>query len=94
MDAMTEHDENRGTNPGEVETYPRFRSHYLPRSRQGWIAVLLFLGLFAFTQPPLVYVVANRIEPTIFGLPFLYSYLLVIYLALISVLIWAQRRKI
>ena len=92
---MTEQD-GRATrhDSTDSEAYPRFRSHYLPRTRSGWIAVVLFLGLFAFTQPPLVYVLANRIEPTIFGLPFLYSYLLVIYVALIGVLIWAQRRQI
>ena len=30
-----------------------FRSHYLPRSHQGWIAVLAFLGLMALAQPPI-----------------------------------------
>ena len=74
--------------------YPAYRSHYLPRTPQGWIAVILFLGLFAFTQPPLVYALANRVEPWLLGFPFLYTYLLVIYVALIAVLIWAQRRGI
>jgi hypothetical protein len=76
----------------ESDEYPVYRSHFLPRTKPGWIAVTLFLGLFAFTQPPLVYVLANRIEPSVFGLPFLYTYLLVIYFALIAVLIWAVRR--
>jgi hypothetical protein len=74
--------------------YPAYRSHYRPRTRQGWIAVLTFLGLFAFTQPPFVNTLANRITPWFFGLPFLYVYLLFIYIALIAVLIWAQRRGI
>ncbi len=80
-------DRRRGEND-----YPVFRSHLVPRTRAGRVATILFLGLFALTQPPLVYVIANRIEPTVAGLPFLYVYLLVVYLALIAVLIWACRR--
>ncbi len=72
--------------------YPEFRSHYVPRTRAGWIAVISFLVLFAATQPPVVHTLANRIEPWVFGLPFLYTYLLVIYFALIAVMIWAGRR--
>lgn len=53
---------------------------------------MLFLSLFALTQPPFVYTLANRVEPWVLGLPFLYAYLLVIYFALIGVLIWARRR--
>ena len=78
----------------ERDGYPNFRSHFLPRSRQGWIAVTSFLGLFILTQPPLVYLVANRIEPWIFGFPFLYTYLLILYVAMIGVLIWAQRQGV
>ena len=74
--------------------YPRYRSHYLPRTRRGWITVLLFVGLFAFTQPPLVYVIANRVEPWLFGVPFLYAYLLFIYCALIAVLFRARRKEL
>jgi hypothetical protein len=79
---------------GERTDYPRFRSHYLPRTRDGWIAVVAFFGLFALTQPPIVNTVANRITPWLFGLPFLYAYLLLVYVGLIGVLIWAQRRGI
>ena len=71
-----------------------FRSHLLPRTREGWVAVLLFLGLFALVEPPFVHSVANRIEPWLLGFPFLYTYLLVIYTALIGVLIWALRRRL
>ena len=67
-------------------------SHFRPRTSAGWVAVGLFLGLFAFTQPPLVFVLGNRIEPDLLGVPFLYVYLLVLYTALIGVLIWAQRK--
>lgn len=86
-------DEDAPVKGGPSEPYPRFRSHFLPRTRDGWIAVTLFFGLFALTQPPLLYA-ANRITPWVLGLPFLYAYLLAIYCALIAVLIWAQRRGI
>jgi hypothetical protein len=46
----------------------------------------------ALAQPPLVYLVANRVEPWVLGLPFLYAYLLAVYCALIGVLFWAKRR--
>ena len=76
----------------ERSKHPRQRSHYLPRTWAGRIAVALFLALFALTQPPFVYELANRVEPWILGTPFLYAYLLVLYCALILVLIWAYRR--
>ena len=58
------------------------------------MAVILFLALFALTQPPIVNGLANRIEPWILGLPFLYAYLLGLYLLLIGVLNWARRKDI
>ena len=69
-------------------------NHFRPRTRDGRNAVWLFLALFAFTQPPLVFAVANRTEPWLLGFPFLYLYLLLIYLALIAVLVWAFRRGV
>jgi|GEM_PF-511778 len=91
-----------GKEPGEGPPAPSvssrgggyFRSHLVPRTRNGWVAVLLFLGLFALVEPPFVHGVANRIEPWLLGFPFLYTYLLVIYVALIGVLIWALRRRL
>lgn len=70
------------------------RSHYLPRTRNGWIAVILFLLLMVLVEPPVVHTVANRIEPWVLGVPFLYAYLLVCYTLLIGVLIWALWRKL
>ena len=58
------------------------------------MAVLLFFGLFALVEPPFVHTLANRIEPWLFGFPFLYTYLLVIYSALIGVLLWALKAKV
>ena len=80
--------QNRGTPPRETDEYPVYPSHYRPRTTLGRIAVVLFLGLFALTQPPFVHGVANRIEPWIVGFPFLYFYLLALYTALIAVLFW------
>ncbi|MFC1661219.1 hypothetical protein ACFL3S_07165 [Gemmatimonadota bacterium] len=70
------------------------RSHLLPRTRQGWTALVGFLVLFFLAEPPIVHGLANRVEPWIFGLPFLYAYLLAVYSALILVLIWALRKKL
>jgi hypothetical protein len=74
------------------ENGPSYRSHYLPRTRAGRVAVAVFIGLFLFAQPPLVFALANRIEPWLLGMPFLYVYLLAVYVALIGVLVWARRR--
>mgnify|MGYP001065722398 CR=1 FL=1 len=71
-----------------------YRSHLLPRTRQGWTAVLLFLALLALAEPPFTHSVANRVEPWVLGVPFLYAYLLAVYSALIAVLIWALRRRL
>ena len=70
------------------------RSHYIPRTAAGRIAVGAFLGLFAFTQPPLVFWLANRTEPWLAGAPFLFVYLLVLYIGLIGVLLWARKREL
>lgn len=70
------------------------RSPYLPRSRRGWTAVLAFFFLMALAEPPVVHAVANRIEPWVLGLPFLYAYLLVVYVGLIAVLVWAMLREL
>ena len=55
-------------------------------------ATIAFVLLFLLTQPPLVHGPLNRIEPWLLGLPFLYVYLSIVYLALIGVLIWAAWR--
>ena len=78
---------NRSTESGPVR-----RSHYLPRTREGWVSVILFLALFVLAEPPVVHTFANRVDPWVLGVPFLYAYLLVVYVALIVVLIWAQRK--
>lgn len=70
------------------------RSHWWPRTRDGRRATIAFLLLFLLAQPPAVYLLANRIEPRILGMPFLYVYLLVLYCALIGTLLWARLRGV
>jgi len=69
-------------------------SHLRPRTRDGWVAVLLFLGLFLLVEPPLLFLLANRTDPWILGVPFLYAYLFLVYAALIGVLLWALKRRL
>ena len=73
---------------------PRLRSHWRPRSRAGLGAVVAFLTLLALAQPPIVYRLANRIDPLVLGLPFLYAWLLFIYIALIGVLLWVYHKRL
>ncbi len=70
------------------------RSHYLPRTRPGWIATIAFLVVMLLAQPPIVHVFMNRVEPRILGMPFLFAYLLAVYFLGIAVLIWALRKEI
>ena len=48
----------------------------------------------ALSQPPVVHGLVNRIEPRVFGMPFLFVYLLGVYVVTIAVLIWTMRRKV
>lgn len=73
---------------------PVKQNHFRPRSRDGWIAVVAFLGLMALAQPPVVHRLVNRIEPWVLGMPFLYAWLLGVYLAMIGVLLWVQRKHL
>ncbi len=73
---------------------PEFRSHFRPRTRDGWIATTLFAALFALCMPPVTHVLLNRTDPWLFGLPFFYAVLLIVYVALIGVLLWALRRGV
>jgi hypothetical protein len=70
------------------------RSHFVPRTRDGRIATIAFLALFALAMPPATHTVLNRIEPWVAGLPFLYASLLAVYTGLIVVLSWALRRGV
>ena len=70
------------------------RSHYLPRTRNGWIATILFISIMALAQPPVVHGLMNRIDPWVLGMPFLYAWLLGVYVVMIGVLLWAYRKRI
>ncbi len=72
--------------------YPRFRSHFWPRTSAGRRLLLAFVALYALAEPPLVFVLANRIEPWVLGHPFLYAYLSLVYAALVGTLLLALRR--
>ncbi len=77
-----------------MDDRPRYRSHFRPRTRDGWVATVTFIVLFAVAEPPIVTSLLNRVRPWILGMPFLYASLLVIYLALIGVLLWTLRRRV
>jgi hypothetical protein len=77
-----------------MDDQPKYRSHLIPRTRDGWIAVVAFLGLLCLAMPPVTHRLINRVEPVVLGLPFLYAWLLGVYIALIGVLIWAYRRGV
>jgi len=81
-------------NPEAPKGRPTYRSHLIPRTRDGWIATVTFLVVFALAMPPFTHTVWDRLYPTILGMPFFYSVLLFLYLALIGVLIWAYRRGV
>ena len=74
------------------EPPPTFPSHFIPRTRFGRVVVVLFLALLALAEPPVVHTVANRAEPWLLGLPFLYAWLLGVYAALVGLLVWARWR--
>lgn len=77
-----------------MDKQPEFRRHLIPRTRDGWIAVVAFVALLALAMPPFTHRFLNRVEPVILGLPFLYACLLAVYVALIGVLIWTYRRGV
>lgn len=72
----------------------RRRTYWWPRTGSGRAAVLTFAALMALAQPPMVYWIANRIDPWIGGLPFLYAWLLIDYVAMIGVLLWVYHRRL
>lgn len=77
-----------------MNSEPRFRSHLRPRTRDGWVAIVAFVALFALCMPPVTHTLLNRAEPWVAGFPFFYAALFVVYCALIGVLTWALRRGV
>ena len=70
------------------------RSHFIPRTRAGWIATVLLIACLVLAQPPIVHGLVNRVEPWILGMPFLFAYLLGVYTVTIAVLLWAMSKKV
>jgi hypothetical protein len=72
---------------------PPIRSHWWPRTARGRGALVAFLALLALAQPPVVFAFANRIEPWVVGVPFLYAYLTGVYglLLVLLALVWRWR---
>lgn len=66
--------------------YREVRSHLVPRTGKGKLFVALFLAILLLAEWPLL-PLANRIDPAWLGIPFLFSYLLVVYVLLIAVLL-------
>ncbi|MDO5491762.1 MAG: hypothetical protein Q4F96_05130 [Bacillota bacterium] len=58
--------------------------------RKRWIAVLLIIG-FAALEFPGILIVCERDEPFIFGLPFLYGYVICGWMYMSGVLFYAYR---
>lgn len=77
-----------------MDDRPRYRSHFLPRTRDGWIATVVFLVILLVAEPPIVTSLLNRVQPWILGMPFLYASLLAVYVALIGVLLWTLWRRV
>ncbi len=75
-----------------MDERPRYRSHWIPRTRDGRVAVVVFVALFALCMPPVTHTLWNRTEPWILGVPFLYGILGLVYAALVGVLLWVWRR--
>lgn len=77
-----------------MDDAPRYRSHLVPRTRDGRIATVAFAVLLLAAMPPMTHRVLDRPGVLVLSMPFLYVSLLVIYVALIAVLVWALRRGV
>lgn len=73
---------------------PRPSSHFVPRTRDGWIATIAFVALFLVSMPPLSHAVLDRPDSWIAGWPFFFVALFAIYTGLILILVWALRRGV
>lgn len=69
-------------------------SHFVPRTRDGRIATGLFLALFLLAMPPVTHHLFDRPDVWLFGVPFFFIALFVVYCLLIGVLIWTLRRGV
>lgn len=70
------------------------KSHFRPRTREGWTATISFVVLFLLSMPPLTHTVWDRPDTWIAGWPSFFVYLLLIYSGLVGVLLWALRKGV
>lgn len=69
-------------------------SHFVPRTREGRVATVVYVVLFLVAMPPVTHVALDRSDVWIAGVPFFFAVLLLVYCALIGVLIWTYRRGV
>lgn len=70
------------------------KSHFRPRTREGWTATVAFVVLFLLAMPPLTHAVWDRPGSWIAGWPAFFVVLFLIYCALVGVLVWALRKGV
>ena len=68
------------------------RSHFVPRTRSGRVAVVAFLLLFVLAMPPVTHRVLDRPDVFVGGLPLFFVALFAVYCALVGVLLWTLKR--
>lgn len=56
---------------------------FVPRTSQGKVAMILWIIFFALVQYPLITLVAGKLHPYVFGLPFNFFYWWIMFLVLI-----------
>ncbi len=78
---------------GNHNRYRDYPSHFLPRTAAGRLTVGLYLVWLAFAEWPLL-PLANRIEPTVLGFPFVFVYLALVYAAKLATLLYAAKRQL
>lgn len=55
------------------------------------ISLLLLAGFFLIEFPGIFFI--NRIEPIIFGMPFIYSFVLIVWICMCIVLFYAYKKN-
>lgn len=70
------------------------KSHFRPRTPEGWTATIAFVVLFLLAMPPFTHVVWDRPDSWIAGWPSFFVVLLVIYTGLVAVLVWAWQKGV
>ena len=77
----------------ENKGYLEFKSHWIPRSREGKLALLYFVILYLLVEWP-VLKLFNSIDPVILGFPILLVWLSGVYLLLILGLLYIMGKRL